>query len=76
MAEKKASAAEVEPGSADELARIIMLWIRYSGVPQGVLVHDLSALGLTPARIAQLLAADAGTVRTQKGQKRPAWPKT
>jgi hypothetical protein len=65
----------VEPGSADELARILMLWIRYTGAPHGALVHDLSDLGIAPARIAQLLGADGGSVRAQKSQNRPVWPR-
>jgi hypothetical protein len=68
-------ARKVEPGSVDELARILVLWLKYTGAPQGALVHDLSAAGLLPARIADLLGADANSVRSQKGQKRPAWPR-
>jgi hypothetical protein len=64
----------VAPGSVDELARVLLLQIRYQGVPQGTLVHDLSKLGLGPARIAELLGAKAATVRQQKTQKRPVWP--
>ena len=64
----------VEPGSVDELIRVLALALRYSGAPQGALVHDLSKLGLTPARIAQLLSTTPNTVSQQKRQKRPAWP--
>lgn len=64
----------VEPGSVDELTRIIALALRYSGAPQGALVHDLSKLGLGPARIAELLSTTPNTVSQQKRQKRPAWP--
>ena len=75
MPAKEPKSDPVEPGSVDELTRVMALWLRYTGVPQGALVHDLSKLGLTPARIAQLLGADPGAVRAQKSQKRPAWPK-
>jgi hypothetical protein len=69
---KKESA--VDPGSIDELVRVLALGIRYQGVPQGTLVHDLSKAGLTPARIAQLLGTKPGTVSQQKNEKRPPWP--
>ena len=65
----------VEPGSVDELTRVLLLALRYTGAPQGALVHDLSDLGLRPARIAELLGATGASVRTQKNQKRPEWPK-
>jgi hypothetical protein len=64
----------VEPGSMDELVRILALGFRYQGVPQGTLVHDLSKAGLTPSRIAQLLCTKPGTVSQQKNEKRPPWP--
>jgi hypothetical protein len=66
--------ATVEPGSVDELVRVTVLGLRYEGAPQGALVHDLSKLGLEPARIAELLGAKATTVRQQKTEKRPIWP--
>lgn len=71
----KPAANEVEPGSTDELARILLLWMRYNGVPQGALVHDLTALGMTSSRVAQLLGVESGSVRAQKSQKRPKWPR-
>lgn len=74
MAATKGSSG-VEPGSVDELARVVLLALRYTGVPQGTLVHDLSALGLAPARIAVLLGASPKSVSAQKGQTRPDWPK-
>lgn len=70
----KAKPTAVEPGSVDELVRVLALGLRYSGAPQGALVHDLSKLGLQPARIAQLLGATGDTVRHQKREKRPRWP--
>lgn len=75
MVEASKKVAEVEPGSVDELTRVVLLALRYTGVPQGALVHDLSALGLTPARIGALLGASPKSVSAQKGQKRPDWPK-
>jgi hypothetical protein len=42
----------VEPGSVDELTRVIALHLRYSGAPQGSLIHDLTKVGLQPGRIA------------------------
>jgi hypothetical protein len=71
-AQKKTPA--VEPSSIGELVRIIALALRYLGVPQGTMVHDLSKLGLEPARIAELLGTTANTVSQPKRQKRPAWP--
>lgn len=65
----------VEPGSVDELTRVLLLALRYAGTPQGALVHDLSDLGLQPARIAELLGASGSSVRGQKSKKRPEWPK-
>jgi hypothetical protein len=65
----------VEPGSVDELTRVFALTLKYSEVPQGVLIHDLSDAGLSPARIAALLGTTPGTVSTAKGKKRPKWPK-
>jgi hypothetical protein len=65
----------VEPGSVDELTRVLALTLKYGGVPQGVLVHDLSAAGLAPARIATLLGTTPNTVSAAKGKPRPKWPK-
>jgi len=69
-----AKATEVEPGSADELSRILALGLKYQ-VPQIVLVHDLSKAGLSPKRIAELLGTSANAVSQAKRQKRPKWPK-
>lgn len=74
----KGSAAkpkETEAGSIDELARLIVLWLKYQNVPQGVLVHDLTAAGLSPLRIAELLATTPNTVSQQKRKPRPKWPR-
>lgn len=73
---QKKEAPAVEPGSIDELVRIITLALRYQGAPQGTMVHDLSKLGLAPARIAELLGTTANTVSQQKRKNRPAWPPT
>lgn len=73
MATKK-RVPEVEPGSVDELVRVVALALKYQGVPQGVLVHDLSDAGLAPARIALLLGTTPNTVSQQKRAKRPKWP--
>ncbi len=72
MAAKKAP--EVEPGTVDELVRITAVALRYQGIPQGVLVHDLSDAGFAPTRIASLLGTTPNTVSQQKRQKRPKWP--
>jgi hypothetical protein len=64
---------EVEPGSVDELVRILVLDLRYR-TPQNVLIHDMSSLGLEPKRIAELLATTPGVVSTTKGRARPDWP--
>jgi hypothetical protein len=69
----KAKAPAVEPGSVDELVRVTVLGLRYAGAPQGTLVHDLSALGLSPTRIAELLDTSPNTVSQQKREKRPEW---
>lgn len=72
MAAKKV--AEVEAGTVDELVRITALALKYQGVPQGVLVHDLSDAGFAPSRIATLIGTTPNTVSQQKRQKRPKWP--
>ena len=73
-AKGKAKLASVEPGSLDELIRLVALQLRYGGAPQRALVHDLSALGLAPVRIAELLDTSANTVSQQKRKKKPEWP--
>jgi hypothetical protein len=70
----KVKPPSVEPGTVDELVRVMVLGFRYAGAPQGALVHDLSKLGLEPARIAELLSTTANTVSQQKRKKRPEWP--
>lgn len=64
----------IEPGSIDELTRVMLLLLRYVGASQGALVHDLTKLGLQPGRIAELLGTSPNTVSQQKREKRPAWP--
>jgi hypothetical protein len=71
---KKQEETVVEPGSIDELTRVLTLSLRYQGVPQGTLVHDLSKAGLLPARIASLILTTPNTVSQQKRKKRPEWP--
>jgi hypothetical protein len=73
-AKKKKKPDPVEPGSVDELTRVMALGLKYQ-VPQGVLIHDLSKLGLGPSRIALLLGTTPGTVNQGKSRKRPEWPK-
>ena len=70
----KSAPAEVEAGSVDELVHVMALVLKYQGVPQGTLVHDLSDAGLAPGRIASLLGATPNTVSQQKRKKRPPWP--
>ncbi len=70
-AQKKQS--EVEPGTVDELTRMLALTLKYA-VPQVVLVHDLSKAGFSPKRIAELLGTTPNTVSQAKRQKRPKWP--
>jgi hypothetical protein len=70
-----AKETQVEPGSVDELTRIIALSLRYGQVPQGVLVHDMSDAGFTPTRIAELLGTTRNTVSQTKRKARPKWPK-
>ena len=60
----------VEPGSIDEMTRVIVLALRYK-VPQAVLIHDLSKAGLGPKRVAELLGTTAQTVSVTKARKRP-----
>lgn len=73
----KAKAAEVEevvPGSVDELTRMLALWFKYQGVPQVVLVHDLTGAGIPVSRVARLLGTSPNTVSQQKRAARPKWP--
>lgn len=72
-ASKARKPAEVEPGSIDELTRVLALTLKYN-VPQGVLVHDLSKGGMSPKRIAELLGTTPNTVSQTKRKKRPRWP--
>lgn len=74
-APKAAPEPTLEPGSIEELVRIAVLFLRYQGIPQGVLVHDLSAAGMTPSRVAELVGTTPNTVSQQKRKPRPAWPK-
>jgi hypothetical protein len=74
MANEKKVKAAVEPGSIDELTRIFVLSLKYQGVPQGTLVHDLTAAGLGVARIAELIQTTPNTVSQAKRQTRPKWP--
>jgi hypothetical protein len=71
---KQDETVTVQPGSIDELARILALTLKYQGVPQVVLVHDLSKAGLGPARIASLILTTPNTVSQQKRKRRPEWP--
>jgi hypothetical protein len=73
-ARKARKVEEVEPGTVDELTRVVALALRYQGIPMGVLVHDLSDAGLPPARIATLLNTTNASVSQQKYAKRPVWP--
>jgi hypothetical protein len=72
---RKAKVTEAEPGSVDELTRVIALALRYQGMPQGVLVHDFSDAGIPVGRVATLLNTTPNTVSQQKRAKRPQWPK-
>lgn len=74
MAVSKKEEVVVEPGSIDELAHLLALFLKYQGVPQAVLVQDLSKAGLSPSRIASLILTTPNTVSQQKRQKRPDWP--
>jgi hypothetical protein len=74
VAEPQPKKQDVEPGSIDELVRVLALTLKYDGIPQVVLVHDLTAAGLGPGRIADLLLTTPNTVSQQKRQKRPQWP--
>ena len=67
---------ELEVGGVDELVWLIALDLRYRGIPQGVLVHDLSGLGFSPSRIAELLGTTSNTVSQQKRSARPKWSPT
>ena len=73
-AARRSAQPEIEPGSVDELTRIIALNLRYGSIPQGVLVHDLSKAGFSPKRIAELLGTTPNTVSQTKRKKRPKWP--
>lgn len=68
-----ATVEEVQPGSVDELTRIVALHMRYQGIPQGVLVHDMSDAGIPVGRIAKLLNTTPNTVSQQKRKARPKW---
>jgi predicted transcriptional regulator len=48
--------------------------LKYQGIPQVVLVHDLTKAGMAPKRIADLLGTTNNSVSQAKRQKRPKWP--
>lgn len=56
----------------NEIVGLLALQLRYSGIPQGVLVHDLSDFGIQPKRIAELLGTTPNTVSQQKRRPRPS----
>ncbi len=70
---KTYASAEVDGGSIDELTRVLVMALRYQ-VPQAVLIHDLSRIGLGPKRVAELLGTTPQTVSVTKSRKRPHWP--
>jgi hypothetical protein len=71
---KKQEESALQPASIDELAHLLTLFMKYQGVPQVVLVHDLTKAGLMPGRIASLILTTRNTVSQQKREKRPEWP--
>jgi hypothetical protein len=74
MAKAKAANATVEPASIDELARLLALFLKYQGAPQGALVHDLTTAGFSVSRIAELIQTTPNAVSQAKRQARPKWP--
>jgi hypothetical protein len=74
MPTKQQEEPGVVQGSTDELAHLLALFLKYQGVPQRVLVHDLTKAGLTPTRIASLILTTPNTVSQEKRAKRPVWP--
>jgi hypothetical protein len=71
---RQTGTAAVEPGTIDELTRLFALFLKYQGVPQGALVHDLSTAGLSVSRIAELIQTTPNTVSLAKRRARPQWP--
>lgn len=61
-----------EPGSTDEVARLLALLVRLQVGSQAQAIAELDRLGITPARIADLLGTTAGTARVTVHQKRQA----
>jgi hypothetical protein len=71
----KASAnSTVEPGTVEELTRLVALFLKYWGVPQGVLVHDMTTAGFSVGRIADLIQTTPNNVSQVKRKARPKWP--
>jgi hypothetical protein len=70
----KKKAATLEAGSVDELTHVLAMSLKYQGVPQVVLVHDMTKAGMAPKRIADLLGTTNNSVSQAKRQKRPKWP--
>ena len=70
----KQTGNQVEPGSVEELTRLFALFLKYQGVPLGVLAHDLSTAGLSPSRVAELIHTTPNAVSQAKRKPRPKWP--
>ena len=52
----------VEPGSSDEVARLLAVLIRMQSPTQTDAIRELGKVGLGPKRIAELLGTTANTV--------------
>ena len=70
----KEGGPRLEPGSVDELTHVLAMSLKYQGVPQVVLVHDMTRAGMSPKRIADLIGTTANTVSQAKRSKRSSWP--
>jgi hypothetical protein len=59
-----------EPGSSDEVARLLALLIRLEIGNQAQAIVELSRLGIGPSRVADLLGTTSATARVTVHQHR------
>ncbi len=59
-----------EPGSSDEVARLVALLIRLKVGNQAQTIVEMSRLGIGPGRIAELLGTTSATARVTVHQPR------
>lgn len=62
--------ASSEPGSLDEVARLLALLVRLQVNSQTQAILELSRIGIGPSRVAELLGTSAATARVTVNQSK------